>query len=631
MRIFRGAWARLTAYTRRPVVRALLLGLAVSVGITLLSHTGYYGGWERRAVDTFLFLRERVPSPAIVVVAIDDDAFKAVEERQPLDRRFLGELTDFLLRSGARAVALDVQLSRVSDPDRDAALVGASQRWPPGRVVFASVARSPVGDRPRYEMAGAFSPALRAIPAFANAPIGDDGTIRRMTPVLPSVDGGALPSLALAALAGAAGYTPDRLAAALRDRHARLELPVGDDAGGLHRTDAVAVKTLANAAWRVDYSGRPGSVTTFPALPLVQMARSGVAPAADNPFAGKIVFVGATFGESRDFYPTPVGLMAGVEIQANMLHTLLARRVLLPPSPWLNLALLAGACVASALLSLWLRPFWTYVAMVGVVAVFAVASYETYTRGGYWLDFVAPMFAMRAYQKYSGTLAKRRLERAFGQYVSRQVMDLVMREGADLRGELRTVSVLMSDVRGFTTLAEAMSPAEITEIMNEYFAEMVGVVMERHGMVNDFIGNGLLAVFGAPVDDAEHAWHAVSTALAMQETLGRLNARWHARGGVTLAIDVAVNTGEVFAGNLGSAQRKTYTVMGDPVNTVARMEGLNHDLGTSMLISGATLAAVKGRVTVRDRGSVTVKGKTPAVEIFELLGTGEAPGEGARA
>jgi adenylate cyclase len=371
-------------------------------------------------------------------------------------------------------------------------------------------------------------------------------------------------------------------------------------------------------------------VTTFPALAIVQVARSGAAPAADNPFAGKIVLVGATFAESRDFYPTPTGLMAGVEIHANMLHTLLARRVLLPPNPWLNLALLAVACVASALLSLWLRPFWTNVATTAVVFLLAAASYEAYTRGGYWLDFVAPMFAMRMYQKYSAKLTRRRMNQAFGQYVSREVMDRVVREGADLGGELRTVSVLMSDVRGFTTLSETMPPAEISEIMNEYFAEMVEVVMQRRGMVNDFIGDGLLAVFGAPVDDPEHAWHAVSAALAMQAALAGLNERWRARGGVTLAIGVAVNTGEVFAGNLGSPRRKKYTVMGDPVNTVARMEGLNRDLGTTLLISGATLAAVKGRVTVRDRGSVAVKGKTHAVEIFELLSADEAPVEGAR-
>ncbi|HMH50864.1 MAG TPA: adenylate/guanylate cyclase domain-containing protein [Candidatus Acidoferrum sp.] len=625
-------WARgLRARASKPVARALLLGLAVSIGITVLSRLGVYAGWEARAIDAFLFFRERVPAPAVVVVAIDEDTFQALGERQPLDRQFLADLADFLLKSGARVVAFDVQLSRASTPLDDAALVGMTRRWEPGRVAFASLAR-PRGEagRERYEASAAFSPALRATPGFANAPIGDDGVIRRMMPVLPSVDGGYLPSLALAALAGAGGYAPERLAAALHDGGAPLALPVADTAGRLDRVEPVTVDTLAHAPWRIDFAGRPGSVTTFPAMPLVQMGRTGVTPAADNPFAGKIVFVGATFAESRDFYPTPMGLMPGVEIQANMLHTLLARRVLLPPNPVLNLGLLAGVCVASALLSVWLRPFWATAATLVVIALFAVASYEAYTRGGYWLDFVGPMAAMRAYLQLSKKLAQRRVQRAFGQYVSPEVMRRVVREGADLGGEVRTVSVLMSDVRGFTTLSERMSPAEITEIMNEYFAAMVEVVMARHGMVNDFIGDGLLAVFSAPVDDPEHAWHAVSTALAMQEALVRLNRGWEARGAATLAMGVAVNTGEVFAGNMGSPKKKKYTVMGDPVNTVARMEGLNRDLGTSILISAPTLAAVKGRVTVRDRGGVIVKGKTQAVEIFELLGAREASTEDAR-
>jgi len=185
-------------------------------------------------------------------------------------------------------------------------------------------------------------------------------------------------------------------------------------------------------------------------------------------------------------------------------------------------------------------------------------------------------------------------------------------------------------VRGFTTVAEGMPPAAIAEIMNEYFTEMVDVVLTHHGLVNDFVGDGLVVVFGAPLDDPEHAWHAVQTALEMQEALARLNHRWRDRGAATLAIGVAVNTGEVFAGNLGSPKRKKYTVLGDAVNTTARMEGLNRDLGTVALISGTTLTAVKDRVTVRDRGSVHVRGKAQDVEIFELLGAGAAPTEERR-
>ena len=233
---------------------------------------------------------------------------------------------------------------------------------------------------------------------------------------------------------------------------------------------------------------------------------------------------------------------------------------------------------------------------------------------------MAPLVATIGYVHVSRLIARRRLRSAFGQYVSPEVLDRVLREGSDLGGETRTVSVLMSDVRGFTTLSEGLPPARISEIMNEYFAVMVDVILSHRGMVSDFIGDGILAIFGAPLDDAEHAWHAVQTAVGMQDALRDLNERWVAEGRPPLAIGVAVNTGEAFAGNMGSARKKKYSVLGDTVNSVARMESLNRDLGTRIRISSPTLSMVKDRVRVTDRGEVHVKGKSQALAIFELEG-----------
>jgi adenylate cyclase len=185
---------------------------------------------------------------------------------------------------------------------------------------------------------------------------------------------------------------------------------------------------------------------------------------------------------------------------------------------------------------------------------------------------------------------------------------------------VRTVSVLMSDLRGFTTLSERLSPREVSETMNEYFTAMVDVILEHRGMVQDFIGDGILAVFGAPLDDPDHAWHAVETALGMQAALGRLNPRWQAAGRAPLAMGAAVHTGPVFAGTMGSPRKKKYAVLGDTVNTASRIEGLNRELSTDVLLSGATLAAVSDRVRVRERGAFAVKGRAQPVEVFELIG-----------
>lgn len=592
------------------------------MAVTALSQLGALSGWETRAVDVFLFFRDRVPSSDIVLVLIDDNAFQALGERQPIDRRYLADMAEFLLSSGARVVGFDVHLRRATTRSDDEALVEVTRRWerpPSGRIVFANVARpTNAGVRPSYIAEPPFSLAVRSLFGYGNAPIGSDGIVRRMLPLLPARDGGWLPSFALAVLAGYEGATADDIAPGLA-AGGRLRLPVYDGQSGITRSESVPLAMLANQAWRIDYAGPAGSFTSFPSGALVAMARGGVRPSDDNPFRDKIVLVGASFEEGHEFHPTPVGRMPGVEIQANIVQTLLARRVRLPPPWWLNLTLLTAACVGVALLGFRLRALWVNLLSIAVVATLAALSYGAYGRG-YWLDFIAPLIGIVTYRKVSDVLTRRRMATAFGQFVSPDVMARVMRDGVRLGGETRTVTVLISDLRGFTTLSEQLDPTRVSEIVNEYFGAMVAAIMARRGMVQDFVGDGILGVFGAPANDPEHAWHAVTTSVAMTRALEELNARWRTEGRPTLALGVAVNTGVVFAGNVGSPQKKKYAVLGDPVNTAARIEALNKELGTTILISAATLAAVRERVTVKARGVVRVTGREEPVELYELVG-----------
>ena len=605
---------------RARVLRAMLIGLLVSVAVTALSRTGILAGWETRAVDAFLFLRERVPAPEIVLVVIDDDAFAALGQRQPLPRRYLADLADFLLRSGARVVAFDLVVTTPSQPEDDQALVATARRWAaerPGALVFASLAVPEAGTH-AYTLLPPFSPELTALLGFANAPVGADGVVRRFTPALTASGGGRIPALSLAALAGSTGLGAGELVARLGAARATIPLPVRDEHGRLARAET-SLAQLGGIPWRIDYTGPPGAFTSFPSEPLVALARSGTTPDADNPFRDRIVLVGATFLESRDSFPTPTGLMSGVEIQANMVNTLLARRTLLPPPWYLNLALLTAVCVSISLLSLWLRPAWLALVALGLVAALVAASYEAYTRGGYWLDFLAPLLGTLAYLQGAHWLRRRRLRSAFGQYVSPQVMDQVLRQGSSLGGEVRRVTVLMSDLRGFTTISENLPPEVVSAMMNEYFTAMVDVILAHRGLVQDFIGDAIMAVYGAPLDDPEHCWHAARSAVGMHAALESLNRAWEADGRGPLAMGVAVHTGPVFAGTLGAPRKKKYAVLGDTVNLTSRMEGLNRDLGTGILISGAALAVLRDRVVVRDRGRVAVKGRREPVDIHELL------------
>jgi adenylate cyclase len=192
--------------------------------------------------------------------------------------------------------------------------------------------------------------------------------------------------------------------------------------------------------------------------------------------------------------------------------------------------------------------------------------------------------------------------------------------GLRLEGEVREVSIVMADLRGFTAFCERVRPTLMWSVLNEYLTAMIDVIMAQQGHVQDFVGDGILGVFGAPGQDPDHAWHAVLSALEMQATIRRLGDCWRRDRGTSFGLGVAVHTGEVFAGAVGSPKQAKYAVVGDPVNTVSRLEELNRDLGTEIVMSAATLDVVRDRVDVYPRGAFAVRGRSHAVQVFELRG-----------
>ena len=195
---------------------------------------------------------------------------------------------------------------------------------------------------------------------------------------------------------------------------------------------------------------------------------------------------------------------------------------------------------------------------------------------------------------------------------------------AAIEGDVRQVSVLMADLRGFTAFCERVTPGRMSRVLNEFLTAMVDVILGQQGRVQDFVGDGILGVFGAPGQDPDHAWHAALSALEMQVAIRRLSDQWEQEGESSFALGVAVHTGEVFAGAVGSPKQCKYAVVGDPVNTVARLEELNRNLGTEIVISGDALALVRDRVDALPRGSFAVRGRSHDVEVFELRGVSAA-------
>jgi adenylate cyclase len=249
---------------------------------------------------------------------------------------------------------------------------------------------------------------------------------------------------------------------------------------------------------------------------------------------------------------------------------------------------------------------------------------------GLWLPVTVPMLALL--MAFVGDLAwkyfvegreKRQVKKLFSRYVSKDVYEQLVANPslAALGGARRHMTVLFSDIRGFTTLTEKGSPEDVVAQLNELFTRMVEVVLEHRGTVDKFVGDMIMALFGAPLDDADHAEHAVQTALAMIRALEDMNRQWATQGKPQLGIGIGVNTGDMVAGNIGSESIMSYTVIGDPVNLGARLESLNKDYGTRIIISESTRARLTGQYDVRPLGEVIVKGKSQPVAIFEVRPT----------
>jgi adenylate cyclase len=226
-----------------------------------------------------------------------------------------------------------------------------------------------------------------------------------------------------------------------------------------------------------------------------------------------------------------------------------------------------------------------------------------------------------AYQYFVEDREKRKVRKLFSRYVSKDVYDelLAHPERAELGGARREMSVLFSDIRGFTNVTEQGEPEAIVGQLNEYFTKMVEVVFGYSGTVDKFVGDMVMALFGAPLDDDRHAENAVKAACGMVEQLAVLNRRWASEGRPQLDIGIGINSGEMIAGNIGSSSIMSYTVIGDNVNLGSRLESLNKEYKTRIIISDATRSRLTGSYETRPLGDVVVKGKTRPVSIHEVI------------
>ena len=225
------------------------------------------------------------------------------------------------------------------------------------------------------------------------------------------------------------------------------------------------------------------------------------------------------------------------------------------------------------------------------------------------------------YYYLSEKKSRKKVIGAFEKYVSKEVVKEILDDPEKLKlgGERRTITIFFSDIRGFTTISEKLSPEELVKLLNEYLTEMTNIILTHNGVVDKYMGDAIMAFWNAPLDQPKHAELTCSTALEMEKKLKQLQKEWNARGVPPLEIGVGINTGPAVVGNMGSYERFDYTAMGDTVNLGSRLEGLNKQYGTRIIISETTKSAVEKKpFLVRKLDKVMVKGKKEPITIYEL-------------
>ncbi len=604
----------------------------------------------------------------IAIIEIDEVSLRSLQPnagRWPWPRAVHSMLIDYLARARANVIAYDVVFSdadtrrgfdfggsTISGAESDRALADSVKAA--GNVILVADASYdtevehldlpdtgyPLDVDGIYELRGVLPP--NDVLSAAASGLGHnrfvldpDGPLRHTIPFVRTHHK-VLPSLGVSAALRVAGISPQdvRLDGSL--------LRYGDRVMPLTRRRVAAADGVLEYLWGpINFRG-PALLDdlkthTYPTYSFFDLLYSeeqllaGKTPTVDPAiFRDKIVFVGTTASGLYDVFETPFsnGKMPGVQIHAAVADDILSNRFIRQASPTVRVVTVTAAAIAVGLLATVLPAWWAAAATMVFLGAFSWAATRLFD-DSYWLNLSQPVLASSfalfggvAYQYFVEGREKRKMKKLFGQYVSKDVYEQLVANPALARlgGQRREMTVLFSDIRGFTTVSESGQPEDIVGMLNEYFTRMVDLVFAHKGTLDKFVGDMLMALFGAPLDDPHHADHAVEAALDMIAALAVLNARWKSEGRAELDIGIGINTGPMIAGNIGSDAIMSYTVIGDAVNLGSRLESLNKQYGTRIIISDATRRQLIRSYQLRPLGDVVVKGKTQPVAIFEVVG-----------
>ncbi|MEN6374291.1 MAG: adenylate/guanylate cyclase domain-containing protein [Smithella sp.] len=605
---------------------------------------------ELKTLDLRIASRGTLPAgPETVIASIDEKSLNELG-RWPWPRATIKALVDRLKASGAKAIGFDIVFSESNKAasDADAALAGSISRAKNTTLGYffhlsdkdvAHLSEKEIAEHEeniknsRYQLVNcteknaddtplpkAYAPQTN-LKFFSTAAVNSgffniipdtDGSLR-WAPLVIKFGGNYYSSLPISVLQQYLDWPQLSLNLA---GYGTESIIIGD----------TVIPTDESGRLLINYLG---PVKTFPHFSVSDILQGRI-PA--EKIRDKIVLVGATAIGIYDVRVTPFGAAyPGVEIHATVIDNILHRNFLIHSgfTRFIDLCTIILAGLLMGLIIPRLKAVKGIFAAVMLIGAFVAANVFLFSSFNIWLNLVYPILTMltvylgiTVYSYITEEREKKKIRGAFQYYLTPSVINEMLKDPSKLKlgGDKKDLSVLFSDIRGFTTISEKLGPEELVHLLNEYLTAMTDIVFKYDGTLDKYMGDAIMAIFGAPLEQPDHARRACRTALDMMSELHRLQKKWREEGKQPLNIGIGINSGEMVVGNMGSQMRFDYTVMGDMVNLGSRLEGTNKEYGTSIIISEFTYNAVRDSMCCRELDWVRVKGKKLPVKIYELLG-----------
>lgn len=577
---------------------ATLIGLAIGILGGGAQFIGVFDTWSYRFTDRFFLPHQADPS--VVIVAIDDASLGRIG-RWPWPRTVHADLIDRLSSFGVKAIGYDVNFPEPSDPGSDTKLAEAIRHS--GKIIMPiELKMSIIQGKLSFHSASTVQSIVEIQSAavasgFTNVPLDDDAIARR-APLFVRDSGGSVVHGFADEVARLAGLAPD---------------------------DSI-VPSDTYGRFLINFANEPSrSFRTVSAADVLQNRMDA------SVFKNATVFVGVTARDLHDYQNVATSRgepMAGAEVHASIYDTLVSQNWLRIVDRWLQAAFLLLIGLLLGVFVPRLRPRYSLIGTFVLWLGCLIAAFVLFDRG-YVTDIVWPTlviffaYAALLLERWLDVEAQRRqLRSAFSRYVSASVVESIMQNPDKLKlgGDRRRMSVLFSDLRGFTTLSEGLSSEKLVEVLNTYLNEMTNIVFDEGGVLDKYIGDAVMAFWNAPFDQPDHVIRAVRCAVRMQDRLKAMNKEGRFPKGIELKVGVGVNTGEMVVGNIGAETRYDYTVIGDSVNLASRTESLCKEYGVGIIITQNTADDLADAFHLRLLDQVAVKGKKEPIRLFEVLG-----------